>query len=331
MSKVAMVLPSCRRDCLDKFLELWSPFPWDHTIVCWDGVDKPQVGHNVDVYTWEDFTKMEDFGERGRIQIFSRKQSAIRSFGFLKAAEGKADVITTLDDDCYPENGLRERFVEKHFEILSGVIPVAASTVPGIHVRGMPFENITQHSCVGVNMGLWLNNADVDAVHALLKAPGSEPGFMPPRGTRVMSPAQLFSLCGMNFAFTRDMLPMMFFPRNGEGSKYSRYDDIWAGLVVQKALSSLGVGITVGEPCVVHNRASDPYKNILAESSGVALNEWLWKAFSKMEVSGSTPTRCVRSIADNLWLLSDLSPDTEYLAQWSQHLKLWLELCSAVK
>ena len=48
-------------------------------------------------YSWEDIDK--ELGEDS--WIISRKNSGIRCYGFLKAWQMGAEVIITLDDDCY--------------------------------------------------------------------------------------------------------------------------------------------------------------------------------------------------------------------------------------
>src|SRR3989344_6298443 len=54
--------------------------------------------HHVFHYTWRDIKR--DFGKDE--WIFSRRNAGIRSYGFYKAYNLGADVIITLDDDCYP-------------------------------------------------------------------------------------------------------------------------------------------------------------------------------------------------------------------------------------
>jgi len=271
---------------------------------------------------------MKKIEEQIGLPLFSRGDSAIRCFGFLIAVRDGADVVVTLDDDCRPENEMRDLFVARHLENLR-CTPAFASSVPGIHVRGLPYRVAGRYVKVGVSMGLWSNRADMDSIHMIMNAPGSEIGFRPPRGVRVMSPDQLFPFCGMNFAFTADMLPALYFPKMGKDVPFSRFDDIWAGLVLQKAAASVGRRITVGDPVVDHRKASKPFSNLRREAPCMEMNEWLWTELQDVEFANmQTLSSAVTLIAD--WLLSAChrSPDPEYMMTWSAYLKAWVVLCS---
>src|SRR4030043_72838 len=67
-------------------------------------------------FCWEDIRK--DFTKDE--WIFSRKNAGIRSYGFWKAYKLGADVIITLDDDCYP---VERDLVQKHLDNLQFKAP----------------------------------------------------------------------------------------------------------------------------------------------------------------------------------------------------------------
>ena len=80
-------------------------------------IETPTKGFKrVDHYCWDDIQK--DFGKEE--WIFPRQNAGIRSYGFWKAHQQNADVIITLDDDCYPTE---ESFVQKHLNNLSSKAP----------------------------------------------------------------------------------------------------------------------------------------------------------------------------------------------------------------
>lgn len=326
MTAVACVVPSCRRDSLDQFLEAWYPFPWNRTYIVWDGRERPDLGKNVVILNWQDMQAVE---EKVRQSLFSRRDSAIRCFGFVRAVRDGADVVVTIDDDCRPEPGMARMFVEQHLINLRRV-PAFTSSIPGMPVRGMPRRMVEREMKVGVSMGLWANHADMDSLHSILSTPGTQPGFQPPRGVRLMSSEQLFPLCGMNLAFRKELLPAMYFPKMGMDSRYSRFDDIWAGLVAQRAAAGVGYRVVVGDPIVDHQRASQPFDNLRREVPGLLLNEWLWEAFQDMGTSvvgASTVADSVMKIADWLMSVRDRSPDPDYLRDWSSYLRTWVSLC----
>ena len=168
-----------------------------------------------------------------------------------------ADVIFTLDDDCFP---LDREYVRKHLQNLEAT-PAWQSTVPLLRVRGLPYANTGTLRNIFLSMGLWIGNPDLDAVQLLAQGARNGDSVLD-RGvsSRVMPGDQYFPLCGMNLAFRRDIACLMYFPPMGETSPYARFDDIWAGLVVQRICRHLRYGIVCGQPSVEHRRASDPVR-----------------------------------------------------------------------
>jgi hypothetical protein len=329
---VALVLPTCRMFETWKFLDAWQPSPWDMVVVVHDQ-DHPLMlqGREVDFnLCWADLDKLGAAG-----QIFSRRDAAIRAFGFLVAVEKGADIIVTLDDDCFPVKKPRS-FINQHLRNLYQTTPWA-STVPGVAVRGMPYarqHKDYQDRDVMVSMGLWENVADFDAVHTLMRCKGGLGGFKPPRGVRIMPAEQLFPFCGMNVAFRAEALPAMYFPKMGEGSPYSRFDDIWCGLVMQRALAATGYRVAVGEPFVEHVRASNPFKNLIKEAAGVEANEYVWRLFDKIGLNAEP------DLAENVLQIASRMVDrvrdlpttlAAYVESWADSLGVWVRLCRAVR
>jgi hypothetical protein len=106
-----------------------------------------------------------------------------------------------------------------------------------------------------------------------------------------MSPHQVFPLSGMNVAFRSAALPALYFPRMGSGSPYSRFDDIWCGLMLQRICAATGDLITVGEPWVRHDRASDVRENLRKEAPGAAVNQRYWRTVLGVAPRGRGPRR----------------------------------------
>src|SRR5262245_34460920 len=247
--KTALVVPTCRPAGVKQFLQAWQPFSWHETFVV---VDLPEpingLPSTVRQFCWA------DLDQHPTAELFSRRDAACRCFGFLQAAANGADMIFSLDDDCFPLVSAAA-WVRGHQQNLKEV-PAWISSVPGLRVRGLPYRPYSRALRVGVSMGLWANHADLDACSRLVSSPDY---FEPPCGIRVMSICQLFPFCGMNFAFRREVLHAMYFPRMGQDSPYSRFDDIWCGLVAQIVLHHLGFRFTVGEPFVCHRGAGDVF------------------------------------------------------------------------
>lgn len=324
--RTALVVPTNRPESLERFASEWRGATWDDVIVVFDGpedecrLDWPEAR----IYCWEDYERL--CGDRA--WIFSRRDSACRCFGFLQAVARGAEAVITLDDDCYPDASWdAESFVGEHTRRLEAA-PRWTSSVPGLRVRGLPTEGEELSAGglpVAVNMGLWTGVADLSAKDSLAARERGDDAlledFVPPAGTRVASPRQVFPFSGMNFAFRRAMLPALFFPRMGRGTSFGRFDDIWCGLVLQRVCAAAGELITVGEPWVRHARASDVDANLRTEAPGAAVNARFWRRISELEIEGDDVASCTASAARAL-----AASDEPYLVEWGRSLATWISL-----
>ena len=247
--------------------------------------------------------------------IISREDSAIRSFGFWRAWAMGAQIIFTLDDDCHPTE---DDFVGMHRDNLYAT-PAWTSSVPGMHVRGLPYRNAGVLRHVYVSMGLWRGYPDLDAIHTL--AGDDQPALLPSLGTRVMPSHQYFPFSGMNVAFRREVACLMYFAPMGRGRPFARFDDIWCGIVLQRICGHLGYSIACGHPVVDHRRASDPFANLVKEAPGVAANEHLWKKVEAVRLTERTPKACMLEVADAF-----AAEDDEYLVGWGRAMASWCGL-----
>jgi reversibly glycosylated polypeptide/UDP-arabinopyranose mutase len=321
--KIFIVIPTIRN--LD-FLMAWGDaFADCHILIIEDGQKKtvkiPQVPNKeVLHYCWEDILK--DFGQHE--WIFSRKNAGIRSYGFWKAYALGADVIITLDDDCYPAEG---RFVQQHIDNLSRKAPRGwVTTYPHpdfVYTRGIPYK-IRDIYPTMISHGLWTNKIDLDGKteiqHPNLHLPTYSPflQFIPQHS--------YFPMCSMNLAFRREAVPLMYFPLMGadpEGKPwgFDRFDDIWAGIFAKKILDHLGWSAVNGSPFIEHRKASDPHKNLVKERSGVIVNEWLWKRVDNLRFSKKTPAKCYQELATNMCL-----PNVRYFNKLKEAMAIWAGL-----
>lgn len=339
--RTAMVVASNRSESLNQFLTAWQPYPWDVTIVVDDTGSRMDIGPVDAHYTWEDIDKLPN--------IFSRKDAGIKTFGFLQALVAHdADAVLVLDDDCLPATKPHSQFVQQHIAALQ--CGRWQTTVPGYRVRGMPYYEADSqiHACV--NVGLWCGVADIDAMTALTM-PEMRKIAMLPDGTTLRHPQQYIPMCGMNLFFTKDIAPAMYFPRMGVAQPYSRFDDIWAGIVVEKVLSFCGREMTYGSPYVKHMGASNVLRNLCRESPGYAANEVFWRVVDDLPIARTATTIAdvVRAIADGFLTVGDSvishtgcdadvrnflseKQDCElasYIRQYGECLILWLQLLQA--
>lgn len=325
--KVAMVVPTVRETSIQRFFQEWEPFPWDLTIIVEDQPSPTyQLPAGVAHFTWQD---IED--NLGADQwIISRRSSAIRCFGFWKAWQAGADVIATLDDDCYPlwPDG-HDRWAADHRNNLFH-LPHWTTTVSELRVRGLPYRALGVQSDVVANMGLWANCPDLDAIQTLAGVPAER--FRPVVTNRLMPNSQYFPFCGMNFAFRREWAPASYFPLSGANSPFDRFDDIWFGVVFQRICRRLGKSVACGEPVIWHDRASDPLVNLVKEAPGIQAHEIMWQIIDALDLDDADDTveACVAAIATQLSQLSAQQCPLEvllnYLRQYGAALQRWLSL-----
>lgn len=306
-----LVVPTIRENCLIPFLESWKNEVFDEIVVVEDNPTttfKTNLKHH---YSWESIeSELKD-----KSWIISKRDSAIRCFGFYIAYKLGAKYIFTLDDDCYRE----ENFIEGHLKNLED-FPTWTSTIEGMRLRGIPYFNLGKLKNVVLNVGLWNNVPDLDAAQTLINPISN---FKSPDYNRIIPKDQYFPMCGMNLCFKRSITPLMYFPLMGQGYPYSRFDDIWCGIIMKKVCDYLDYKISCGHPFVYHKRASNPITNIVKEAPGIELNEKFWEIINKIKLSGNDVLTCLRQISASL-----LKESNEYVNKLGKALELWISLFS---
>lgn len=322
--KTALVIPTNRPAKLQAFVKAWRRAgDWDLMIVVHDGpepirlIDPPWPTEQV---CWWDIDQV--LGEQS--WIISRQDSAIRCYGFWLTWARGADFVVTLDDDVRPKAG-QSKLCWKHQFVMSHH-PRWVRSVSDVQPRGIPYENVGTLADVVVNVGLWTGVPDIDAMQTLVN--GACKGFVPDSGSRIIARGQYVPVCGMNLAVRRDVLPLCYFPPMGTNPKgepwpYRRFDDIWAGVVLKRCLDHLGLSLSVGEPWVHHERASDPFVNLTKEATGIMANERYWEIIDEVRLTAATPIGCAREMGQGL-----AAHDDPYLHSWGAALGHWADLFS---
>jgi len=199
----------------------------------------------------------------------------IRSWGIYKAWASGSKYTLTLDDDVRPIVGcdlLAE--YERVFDagaVCSPFLSVGALTTSDQQMRGFPYAQ-RKPAPVAVQYGGWNGVLDYDAATQLATNPRAEYFklvTMPvPRGAAVTT-------CIMNAAWRSEYAPIMWQLPMLEG-RYNRFGDIWSGLFQKRVLDIVGAAMVInGDATVVHERASDPIKNLEREQPGIYYNEIL--------------------------------------------------------
>ena len=130
----------------------------------------------------------------------------------------------------------------------------------------------------------------------------------------------------MNLAFRREVTPLMYFPLMGEdknGNKwgYDRFDDIWAGIFSKKIMDHLGYGVMNGAPFVEHRKASDPFKNLIKEATGIEVNEKIWLEVDRVKLTSGNVIDSYRELIKKVDF-----PKTDYFVSLKKAILLWIEL-----
>lgn len=337
MERTCLVVPSIREESLSRFVVEWmktglfervdfvlmednpertfNPEHWERTFL-----DRSWKLHH---FCWRDIE--EQLGDRS--WIIPRRSDTVRSFGYWWAwKQGTYDLICTLDDDCYPEKGY-DRWDEVHRSLLTRT--KWFNTLNNVRPRGTPYKNLGRRP-VYVNHGLWTNVLDYDAPQQLVDPIPEE--FS--NDNRIVPHGSYFSLCGMNVMWRREATPLMYHMLMGQMRTDSgltklgidRFGDIWCGIVMKRIADHLGWAVSSGIPYIHHDRASDPFKNLVKEAAGIGLNEHFWEHVDAIPLVGTDPAECYRQVGVEI---SSWAWDDEWEGYWKmlgRAMVQWAEL-----
>ncbi len=297
--EVVIVVPTIRENSIKDFLTAWDREFQGATLVIVE--DNPERtfdigGRNVRHYCHQDIER--DLGKDA--WIIPRKTDCVRSYGYFKAWQSKPDMMVTLDDDCYPDDGHTD-FLRTHWARLNepGRSEAWVSTLEGILPRGVPYfnrERDEKRPCV-LNHGLWNNVPDFDAPTQLLHE--RNPRSFTWRDKTIPF-GSYFPMCGMNVALRPEAVPAFYFLLMGRGYDFDRFGDIWAGVIIKKIADHLGYCVNSGRPAIKHLRASNVWANLRKEAPGLEVNETLWSTVDRIRLTGATFRDCYREIANGL-------------------------------
>lgn len=325
-SKRVLVIPSIREDCLVEFMRRWQGRGgWDTVVLVEDNPEKSFRVPGIDYhYSWKEIEATLGAAH----WIISRRDSAIRAFGFYVAWWLGADYVLTLDDDCYPsdESCTALPLFQAHLRSMLNH-SVWTKSLPGRRTRGLPYRNLGVLDNVRMNVGLWTGAGDPDAIEALTRVGAGETDTFPdpPPGSWIVPVGQLIPVCSMNICVSREAIPLCYYPPMGKGQRYARFDDIWMGIIAKYACDSLRWGIAVGEPWVRHSRASDPFVNLTKEAPGIALNETLWEEIMAFHYYAIDPLVWMAELGKTLEA-AKAGHDIDYTRALGRALQVWAKL-----
>ena len=334
MSRIAVVLPTNREECVRKWLREWSGDFADnvHVIIVEDNPSRSfDFGmYKVEHYAWDDFDA--ELGDDS--WIIPRRNAAINSYGFLKARQSGADLIWNLNDDCYPEERHRGNYLKYWESFLdTSTVPVDPwwNTIAftGGYPRGYPYEIRDKTRKLVLHHGLWSGIPDLDGKTQL-----ENPNFRLPscEFRDVVPSTKFFPMSSMNIIFRAELVPIMYQLLMGQDLDgvswgFSRFDDIWSGLFMKKIVDHLGWACTSGAPSIYHDRASDPHRNAEAEAPGIKAHEELWPYIQDVWLEGTTPESCYLELADAIDNFHGFSPRSGYWKSLAAAMRRWVIVC----
>lgn len=247
-----------------------------------------------------------------------------RNIGYLMALEGGAELVVSIDDDNFP--AAEHDFIGEHavcgarrtldtvsapggwYNIcnLLETTPVGVALFP----RGFPYRArradlahgfSPQDRRIGVNVGLWTGDPDVDAISRNFvtgrarRWTGRTIGLA--RGT--WSPINT-----QNTGLHRELVPAYYYILMGEkigGLVIDRFGDILSGFFLKKVCEHLDWGIKVGGPICDHRRTPhNLFKDLYHELAGIALLEDFTAWLEALKLEGATVPDAYRSLAEHI-------------------------------
>lgn len=264
--KIAVVIPTIRPDAYEKFLEAWSfQFKLHNVeiITVWDS-ESPTISHEE-----KRFTLSQVMGSD--TDLICNFTSACRNLGFAFVAKCLPDVeyIVTLDDDVRPIGDT----IGDHIAQLQRRVPVSFFNTfhnCDYFPRGFPY-NLRDEAEVVLSHGPWIGIKDWDApTQLVLGNPDVEFYVGPvPKGVEM-------AICGMNVAFKRKVLPLVYYAPAARYPAAERFDDIFWGRHFKREIDQLGLAMVTGYGAVSHDRLSNTYKNLQKEAVGIEVNDKYW-------------------------------------------------------
>ncbi len=273
LRKVAVVIPMPN----DPDWGLFDDLSQDITVIVPDDSDGNLTMPDRDNVIFYDYdAQREVMGTNW--DAIPHKSAACRNFGHVLAYREGYDVIIALDYDCRVRSG----WLQTHLESLTTVTNAPALrgewinsiTAKGFYARGYPYEYRTPDRSrveetvasgpVKINMGVWDNVLDLNGVDKLPSEPPYDPGLY---GEENRIALGNIPVCGMNTAFTADLVPAYFFLPDlwVDGWQLSRHDDIWGGYVVKKLMDIRGDLFSFGRPIVEHTKQTRLERVVMLE------------------------------------------------------------------
>ena len=303
----------------------------------------------------------DDHGVAEYADLIPAASHAQTSFGLLYLwANDRFDYGVFIDDDTLPHE--EWDFFGRHLDNLAyeGEVESVASDERwvnvlyqnadehGLYPRGYPYSAMDETvetdtrtvDDVVASQGLWTNVPDLDAVRILMD--GDLEGQARTRtdvddyaGDFVAEPGQYLTVCSMNLAFERAVVPAFYqFPMDDNEWDVGRFDDIWSGLALKRAADLLGKDVLNGYPLCEHNKAPRPtFDDLNDEVPGLELNEHAWEIVDRAEPEIPADADAAEGFHRAFAAMADAFAEGDFSAynngaflnHCGEHMRRWLE------
>jgi len=291
--------------------------------------------------------------------LIPRRSHAETSFGLLWAwNEPSIRYVVMLDDDTAPVQTMD--YFGTHIKNLeySGPVTRVGSDKNWVNVL---FQNFRRHrlyargypySCMGekpwletaesrpvhVSQGLWTLCPDIDAARTLCigsleahSAIETEAEDFPYCFT--VAPDHFPTLSSMNLAVRRIVIPAFYqLPMDDNPYGIGRFDDTWSGLFLKKILDSIGADVITGYPLCQHQKAlRNIFRDLLPESSGLELNEHLWKLLLQVEQLPREFFDAYQTVGQNMIDFSTSCTNSGFVKYMGMKMIKWVQCCRKIR
>ncbi|MFB6178688.1 MAG: alpha-1 4-glucan-protein synthase [Halorientalis sp.] len=270
-------------------------------------------------------TWFSDHGLSEYIHLIPEASHAQTSFGLLYMWANDFEYGVFVDDDTLPHPDFD--FFGTHLDNLAyeGNVESVRSDERwvnvlyqhtddhGLYPRGYPYSAMDETVTTGTtevddvvaSQGLWTNVPDLDAVRILMD--GDLRGQAQTRlsaddydGNFVAEPGQYLTVCSMNLAFRREVIPAFYqLPMDDNRWDVGRFDDIWSGLFLKRACDVLDKQLVTGYPLCEHEKAPrSTFDDLTNEAPGLELNEHLWRIIDDVGEDASSFAGVFAAMAD---------------------------------
>jgi len=277
-----------------------------------------------------------------------------RNVGYLMALQHGADIIISLDDDNYPTS---EDFIQSHYIVGDTVTLPTIKSSNGwfnacsllkndknveIYPRGFPYSRRFEPTVIdisestgkiAINMGLWVNDPDVDAI-TNLAVPVKVIGLDEIHESVMIDKGVSCPIDSQNTAISRTAMAAYYFVIMGgnvAGTMIDRFGDIWQGYFAKKIIDAMDERITIGKPLADHRRNKhDILKDMQNEMWGIITTEKLVSWLSDIDIENTKSyadaySELINKLDTDMIKLTDSASMIRYFRTMVDAMRAWIE------